>query len=264
MLISEQHRQSLNSLFHILRIRSGIPGTDGSRKAEQILAYLEVIESCVRKLSAKRTLVLIDSAAGNCYLSFLVYHYFNILCKREIIIHCIDSNKRLMENCGEIAASLGFSNMIFHSGDILETVDIKNADISYSLHACDTATDKALYLGLKLQSKWILSVGCCQHSIRKKFKNSAVKGVTRYKSCKDQLVYLVADTMRAHLVGAHGYKADIFEFTSSRNTDKNKMIRARKTNQFNLSKALLSEYKHLQSSFGVQPYLAKLLERRTK
>ncbi|ADK79899.1 methyltransferase [Sediminispirochaeta smaragdinae] len=261
MLITVEQKKSLESLFHVIRVKNIQPGSKGTEKVEQILAYLEVIDSCVGKISKKRELVFIDSAAGNCYLSFLVYHYYKTLCDRQVMIHCIDSNNRLMKNSRDIAEQLGFLNMTFHSGDILDLPMVKHVDIAYSLHACDTATDKALWLGIELDARYILSVACCQHTIRKKFKNNAIKGVTRYKAFKEQLLYLVADTMRAHLVGMCGYKTDIFEFTSTRNTDKNIMIRATKMGCCQNSDSLKSEYAKLRQGFGFEPFLAKLIQK---
>lgn len=85
----------------------------------QNLSYLDVIDSQVCKLSKKRKLIFIDSAAGNCYLSFLVYHYYKNICQRNIEIHCIDINKSLINNSSEIALSLDYTGMHFHTCDIL-------------------------------------------------------------------------------------------------------------------------------------------------
>jgi hypothetical protein len=244
----------------VIRVRSARPGAGGTEKVEQILAYLQIIDSRVRKLSAKRELVFVDSAAGNCYVSFLAYYYYHVLCDRRITIHCIDSNRRLVERSSHVARSLGFDRIHFHSGDILDLPDIGAVDVAYSLHACDTATDKALYLGLKLGAPCILSVSCCQHTIRKRFRNHAVKGVTRYKALKDRLLSLVADTMRAHLIAAQGYKVDVFEFTSTRNTEKNVMLRAVRCGQQRRG-ALEEEYEKLRAGFGTEPALAGLIGR---
>ncbi len=263
MLIDGDQKHSLHSLFHLIRLRGTHPGSGNSEKVEQILAYLEVIHAQVRKTSSKRKLVFIDCAAGNSYLSFLTYHFYNNLQNRGITIHCIDNNERLVEKSKGIARTLGFDGMHFHAGDILELPDLPRVDVAYSLHACDSATDKALFVGLKVQARCILSVSCCQHSVRKSFKNNAVKGVTRYKAFKDRLVYMVADTMRAHLIATFGYKVDVFEFTSARCTDKNTMIRARRSCTHG-SRQLIDEYENLRLGFNVEPELARLVRHRSK
>jgi len=263
MLIDRNQTKTLHTLFHIIKLRKSNAGMsdDQKTKIEQILSYLEVIDAQVRKLSKKRKLVFVDSAAGNCYLSFLVYHYYRNLCGREIEIHCIDINGGLMDNSREIAASLEYGGMHFHTCDILEFAPGNlpgPADVAYSLHACDTATDKALYLGVKLGARSILSVSCCQHSLGKSFRNNALKGVTRYKSFKSRLLYIIADTMRAHLLEMEGYKVDIFDFTSTRYTDKNVMIRAKKGGR-KFTGALEDEYRTLYHGFNIRPELERLL-----
>lgn len=258
MLLSKTDSDSLESLFHVINLRNPRPGSDHAVKVQQILAYLEVVDAHVRTLSETRRLVFIDAGAGNAYLSFLLYHYYAVIREREISILCVDTNQRLMEKASATARHLGFAGMTFHTGDILETPPVSTVDLVYSLHACDTATDKMLYLGIKQSARCILSVACCQHTIRKRMTNRAVRGVTRYKAFKDRLVYMVADTMRGHLVAMHGYKVDVFEFTSSRNTDKNVMLRARRDNSRSTT-AVATEYEGLRKGFGVEPELARLL-----
>lgn len=261
MLINKDDAKSLELLFKKIKLRKSVYTAEDDQevKIKQILSYLEVIDAQIRKMSKKRKLVILDSAAGNCYLSFLVYHYYSVIGKRDIEIHCIDINKRLMDNSREIAQSLSFRDMHFHSSDILEFSMKGEVDLSYSLHACDSATDKALYLGIRMNARCILSVSCCQHSLNKVFRNQALKGVSRYKSFKTRLLYIISDTMRAHLLEMSGYKVDIFDFTSSRNTDKNVMIRARKGN-FKSNPQIQDEYRSLFRGFNIKPELEGFLQ----
>lgn len=259
-MVNKENAEQLNSLFHLIKLKRGrtSEGEGYTTKIEQIVAYLDVIESQMNKLSKKNKLVLVDSGAGNCYLSFLVYYYFKNIMDRDIEIHCIDSNKKLMNNCKRIAESLDFDEIYFYSCDITEFSLDKNANVTYSLHACDNATDKALYLGLKLNAQVIFGVSCCQHSLAKNFKSKPIKGVTRYKAFKNRLLYIVADTMRAHLLTLNGYKVDIFDFTSTKNTDKNIMIRAIRQPGGN-KKKIQEEYDNLHDSFNIKPMLEDLI-----
>ncbi|MBF9018826.1 MULTISPECIES: hypothetical protein [unclassified Oceanispirochaeta] len=52
---------------------------------------------------------------------------------------------------------------------------------------------------------------------------------------------MVADTLRAHLLEMKGYRVDIFDFVSSRYTDKNVMIRAKKNGR-SVPESLLEDY----------------------
>ena len=256
MLLDRAQKEELNIFLNTIRLKNS--GIDRSCKINQILAYLEVIHSLIRKLSYKRELVFIDSGAGNCYLSFLVYYYYTKIDKRKITIHCIDMNEKLMVSCRERAEKNNFKNMFFHSSLISEFQYNYQPDIVYSLHACDTATDQALYLGLRLKSRNILSVSCCQHTVKKSLRNIPYKGISRHNVFKDRIIYMLADSMRALLLESCGYKTDIIEFVSSRYTDKNVMIRA-KMSGVRSRDTVLEEYRDIKRSFSAAPVLENYL-----
>ena len=229
MLIDRKIREELNDLFHVLKLqgRSSVQSLDKIVKIEQVIGYLELVHAEVRKISNKRKVILIDCAAGNCYLSYLIYHYYNKIESRPMEIHCIDNNKNLMQKNSVLAQKLGFDNMFFYACDINDFSIDKNVDIVYSLHACDTATDKTMYLGVRLNAKIIFSVACCQKTLT--IKSKSLKSVIRHKAFRDKTLMMIADSLRALLLENSGYRVDIFDFVSSRYTDKNTMVRAVKS-----------------------------------
>ncbi len=229
--------------------------SDKARKVEQIIAFLEVIHSQVRKYSKKRELVFVDSGAGNCYLSFMVYYYYTYVVQRPVRIHCIDINEALMNKNRNLAERFGFERMHFHTADIEQYTHCGPIDVAYSLHACDVATDKAMFLGLKNNAKHILSVSCCQHSVKNKMQSyENTKGLTKHSVIKDRLLYVVLDSMRALLLEMQSYDVDVIEFVSSRATDKNLMVRAHKK-QLVESEAIYSQYRRLRNAYNLRPYL---------
>lgn len=233
---------------------------DKAKKIEQIVAYLEVIHSQVRQYSPKRQITFIDSGAGNCYLSFIAYYFYSQIIKRPIKIHCVDINIQLMDKNREVAKKLGFSCMQFYAEDI-ENFEYKGGSVElvYSLHACDTATDKTMYLGIRTNAKHILSVSCCQHTIKKQFKsNDAISAITRHPVYKDKLTYMIGDSLRSLLLEMQGYKVDVIEFVSARSTDKNILVRAKKR-QINSISNLRAKYECLQTTFGITPHLENYL-----
>jgi hypothetical protein len=233
--------------------------SDKIRKVEQIIAFLEVIHSQVRKYSNKRELVFVDSGAGNCYLSFIVYYYYTYVVKRPVRIHCIDINEALMNKNRDFAKALGFERIHFYTADIEQYRHDGPIDVAYSLHACDVATDKAMLLGLKHNAKHILSVSCCQHSVKNKMQSyMSTKGLTKHRVIKDRLLYIVLDSMRAMLLEMQSYDVDVIEFVSSRATDKNLMIRAHKK-QLVDADVIYSQYRRLRSAYNLRPYLEEKL-----
>lgn len=259
MLINRLNREALSDLFQVIKLqsRNTYISKDNEVKIEQIIAYLEVMHAELRRLSKKRPVVIIDSGAGNCYLSYLVYYFYQHIEQRPVIIHCIDNNERLMRQNEELARRLNFTNMQFHACDI-EAFEVKgNVDMVYSLHACDTATDKSIHLGVRSQAGIILSVSCCQHSLS--LKSDSLKAVLRHKAFRDKTLMMVADSMRALLLEQLGYKVGIFDFVSSRYTEKNTMVRARRT-EFRQQLNIGAEYEKLQNEFGMRPYLETLVK----
>ena len=234
MLINKEIREELNELFYLLKLqdKNKKSSLDKQVKIEQVIAYLEIIHAELRKTSKKRTLVFVDSGAGNCYLSFLVNYFYTRIEQRKIRIHCIDYNKKLMNRNEALAREMGFTNMVFHPMDIADFTCEEKIDLVYSLHACDTATDKTMYLGIKNEAKLILSVACCQHSIDMKAKT--LKVVVRYKAFRDKMLMMISDTY------------------------KNSMIRAKRTG-FKKQFDAAAEYASLSGEFKMKPYLEALL-----
>ncbi len=255
--------QFFDLILHGQSRHKGKEAPDRACKRNQILDYIEIIDAHIRKLSRKRTLTFIDFAAGNCYLSFLTAWYYNNVDKRPVEIFCIDRDERLLDNCSRKAVRMGFNNMEFHGCDILDFSYTGKVDISFSLHACDTATDKAIYQGLRLASPCILSVSCCQHSLKKQFKTREEAGWSGFRAMKDRLLYMTADTMRGRLLEMEQYNVDLFDFTSSRNTDKNLMIRARREGSSGNSDTARLRYDALKKEFSIEPELACLMKSKT-
>jgi hypothetical protein len=233
---------------------------DKRKKTEQILAFVEEIGTAVHKYSTKRELLFIDSGAGSSALSFFLYHYYTVLKQRPIRINCIDANATLMKKAAATAQNLGFSQMRFQSGDIRDFEDRGRPDVVYALHACDTATDKAIALGVQSAARNILTVSCCQHSFRRSIKGSeAVQPLMCHQIFRDKMTYMVADTMRALLLEMVGYKTAVVEFVSSRATDKNVMLRAQRTN-LPPSSQTIEKYLDLRRAYGTAPCVEVYLE----
>jgi hypothetical protein len=260
MLFGLSEKTALDAFFKRLKLQNGNnkAGKDKAAKIGQILAYLEIIHAQLRQYSKKRELVCIESGAGNAYLSFLVYYFYTEIKRQPITVHCLDTNGALVDKARRRATELGFAGMRFHACDIAEFDLPGHVDLVYSLHACDTATDKTLHLGIRHKATCILSVACCQHTLRRRLKGQPCASMARHRVFKDRIVYMVGDTLRALLLEIHGYRADILEFVSSRHTDKNIMLRARK-NHIRDSGQLWDEYTRMRDAFHVKPLLEEYL-----
>ncbi|GAB7087915.1 methyltransferase [Marinifilum fragile] len=259
MLLNKNTREQLNDLFYIIRLqdRYGNASLDKKVKIEQVLAFLEIMHADIKKISKKKKLVFIDSAAGNCYLSFLIYFFYQKIDERDIEIHCVDINERLMAENRELAKRMNFDRMHFHANDISQFTFDGNVDAVYSLHACDTATDKTMHLAIRNNARFIFSVACCQHSIT--MRSKTFKSVIRHKAFRDKTIMMISDSLRAMLLELMGFKVSIFDFVSSRFTEKNTMLRATRTD-FRKTFDIADEYKKVSEEFKMKPYLEELLK----
>lgn len=223
---------------------------------EQIIAFIEILHSEVRRTSKKKKLVFIDCAAGNCYLSYLLYHFYNNMENREIEIHCIDNDDSLIANNKEMAQRLNFNGMYFHFCNIKDFKYDTAATIVYTMQGLGTDTDETMYLGIKQSAQIILSVACNQDN--QNIEQDKFQTIFRHDSFKNRILNMITDSLRALILEKKDFRVDIFDFVSSRFTDKNIIIRAVKRN-FKKQIDANEEYKKISKMYGIKPYLAELL-----
>jgi len=230
-------------------------------KHQQVLDYYTAIKSIVKKLSTKRTLYLYDCSCGKSYLSF----YLNHLLKRDgfnnVSFVCIDSNKEIIERCKQAASKMEVTNMVFYDANIIDFKFREPPDIVYSLHACDSATDQTIYKGIIENARYILSVSCCQHTMRNQMKKHPLSMVTRHQPYKERLIDMVSDSLRALILESFGYRVIAYEFVATAYTPKNVMLKCEKIQQ--TSEKIQSarvEYEKLSKLFNIHPMLKTYLQ----
>jgi hypothetical protein len=231
-------------------------------KHQQVITYCAQIISIINKLSSKRDIVMLDCGCGKSYLSFILYAYCSMVLKRKIKIIGIDTNAyaSVIDKCKDSAEKLGFKNMYFDDVSITDFQTNSKIDIVYSLHACDTATDQTIALGIKHKAKYIFSVSCCQHTSRNKISGHPLTAVSRYQPYKERLADMISDSMRALLLESNDYGVRIFEFTSQKHTPKNIMLRAVRNQVKKKEKDIASiNYNNLTKMFKFRPVLERLI-----
>ena len=135
----------------------------------------------------------------------------------------------LVDSCNEIAQACGFENLHFRTGSI-DTAELPKVDMLIALHACDTATDQAIYRGITAGAQIILCAPCCHKQIRKQVHpDNALRAITGFGILEERQAEIVTDTIRALILRAFGYKTNVFEFISTEHTPKNLLISAIKT-----------------------------------
>ncbi|ENY8694056.1 TPA: SAM-dependent methyltransferase [Clostridioides difficile] len=230
---------------------------DKIRKYNQIDHFVELIDSILKEIKDKDCITILDCACGKSYLSFVLNFYIKEVLKKNCYFIGIDYSDVVIEASKNMAKNLGYKNMSFIKEDLTNYTPNRDVDLVISLHACDTATDMAIGLGIRAKSEAIVVVPCCHKELLGQYRYEAMEPILKHGVFKARFADLITDGLRTLLLEGNGYDASVVEYISPLDTPKNLMIRAIKT-KTNNDKAL-KEYKELKSQFGVEPTLEKLI-----
>ncbi|MCI8409860.1 MAG: SAM-dependent methyltransferase [Lachnospiraceae bacterium] len=229
-------------------------------KFKQINRFLEFIEDILPNLPKNREITILDFGCGKSYLTFAIYYYLHEMKKYSIQIIGLDLKKEVIRNCNELSQKYGYEKLIFLEGDIASYNEMEKVDMVVTLHACDTATDYALYKAIKWDASVILSVPCCQHELNKQIKNKELSSLFSYGVIKERTAALFTDALRANLLESMGYKTQILEFIDMEHTPKNLLIRAVKTKKQTNKQEKWQEYLNMEQYLGCSLTLGNLLK----
>lgn len=195
-------------------------------KWKQINKFVEIIGGLVDKssLKDKKEISLIDMGSGKGYLTFAVYDFFKNTRGIDIQVTGVDTKRELVGLCNDIAKASDFEHLKFVHGSIGEYA-FESVDILIALHACDTATDDAIFKGIKANADLIIVAPCCHQEIRPQIKPpEMLKNVLKHGTMLERTAETITDGLRAMLLEKNGYSTKLFEFVSIEHTPKNNLI----------------------------------------
>ena len=229
-------------------------------KFKQINRFIECVDDALKDEKSE-SLEIIDFGCGKSYLTFVLYYYMTVIQKRKVHITGLDLKKDVIEKCKKIADKYGYSNLEFLCGDIKDYKPSKSPNMVMTLHACDTATDFALYNAIRWDSKYIFSVPCCQHELNQNISLNNFKIMGDYGLIKERFCALATDALRSKILEYQGYKVDILEFIDMDNSPKNILIRAQKKKSVNeyKKKTIKKEIDEFSNCIGCELTLKRLL-----
>lgn len=228
-------------------------------KYRQINKFLQFIDEAITKANLS-SVNIVDFGCGKSYLTFVVYYYLNFVKGISATMTGLDLKEDVITKCQQTAKRYGYDKLSFKVGDVAVYESDKPVDMVITLHACDTATDYAIYHAIRWNTKIIISVPCCQHELNAQIESEDFNILTRYGLLKERIAAIMTDAIRANLLEYSGYKTQILEFIDFTHTPKNLLIRAVKSN---ISKEhrekLLSEVEALINEYHLDPTLYRLL-----
>lgn len=210
--------------------------------------------------------------SGKGYLTFALYDYLHSVLKLETEVVGVEYRQDMVDLCNQVAVKSAFDRLNFVQGTI-EDHNAEHVNLLIALHACDTATDDAIFKGIKANAELIVVAPCCHKQIRREIEQNKVKNdvsfLTKYGIFLERQAEMVTDGIRALILEYFGYKTKVFEFISDAHTPKNVLVVGVKKSLKSLvgspkieeQKAILEKIKASKEYFGIgYHHLEKLLE----
>lgn len=211
----------------------GITTDKGEIRAEhrdkwrQINKFVEILSGLVETspLKDKRNLKIVDMGSGKGYLTFAAYDCLsNVRGTRSIEMIGVEMRPELADLCNDIAKAGSFDGLKFVQGRIVD-FDLSDINILIALHACDTATDDALYKGIRANASIIIAAPCCHKEVRRQIKAPEfLEGVLKHGILMERTAESITDGLRSLLLERESYKTKMVEFVPTEHTPKNNLL----------------------------------------
>jgi SAM-dependent methyltransferase len=229
----------------------GRPRTQMGNKYRQVHHFIEALAPILKGTNPGDTLHIVDMGCGKGYLTFALQQFLQENGLHPVTVG-VEKRGSLVQSANEIARELGDSAVRFIQGEIND-VDVKPIDILIALHACDTATDDAIYRAIQEECRWIVVSPCCQHELRPQIAAPAgLEPLFRHGIQVDRMTETVTDTLRCLYLEAWGYQTRIQEFVGTEHTAKNLLIVASRTGKPGPRLDLINRALEFQHRFGIK------------
>ncbi len=207
--------------------KNGKVKNDKIRKYNQIDHFVELLDPLLRELAAVTdTIHVIDMGCGKSYLDFVLNYYIKEVLGKRCHFTGLDINPVVIKDSKQMAKQLNYGNMKFIETDIGNFLPERRYDLLLTLHACDTATDKALSFGIANEVRAMVCVPCCHKEMNSRYHMDGYEDILKYGVLKARIADSLTDGMRGMYLEAMGYDVSMVEYISPLDTPKNLMMKA--------------------------------------
>lgn len=252
----------------------GLLHRDATMPPPQVSKYLQLNHMLwlmgppLRELMERfEVLNIIDAGCGGSYLTGALAWCFRNAWDQPARILGVDINAELVEECRRRTKITGLEDVLRYEAADLHAFDETQAWTSafgdgvdkthavISLHACDTATDDAIALGIRQKAELITVAPCCQAELARGWKeldqrdvDGAFRPIWQTPQLRRTSAAHITDTFRMLLLRAAGYETRVVEFVPSEHTPKNTLIRAMRRRE--RDDEAVEEYRELRRATG--------------
>lgn len=243
---------------------------DSTRKFLQINHMLQLLQPSLKDLAKRhRVINILDAGCGSSFLTFLLAWYLREVLKHPHVIIGIDHNPTLIERCRQRAAQIGWGDSLFFLASPLDAdcwerayrfsqtlpsaEPLPRPHLVAALHACDTATDQAASLGIKLKADVMALAPCCHAELAAAWKSlqlpeHPLAPVFRTPHLRREVAAQMTDALRLSLIKSRGYEVTATEFIPAEHSPKNRLILAERRGSY--WKPAWLEYQRLRGTLG--------------
>ena len=225
-----------------------------ARKWKQINKFLEILDAALSAspLAAQQRIEVLDFGSGKGYLTFALHDHLRHALGRDAQVIGVELRQDLVELCNGIVDRLGLQGLRFEHGDVASTAP-RPVDVMIALHACDTATDHAIHMGIRGGAALICCAPCCHKELRPQLlQPHPLRSILRLGVHLGKEAEMLTDSLRALLLDACGYDTQVIEFVSLEHTAKNKMVLAVKRSQPAPKDKLLAQVQEVKDFYGIR------------
>ncbi|HEY4186900.1 MAG TPA: SAM-dependent methyltransferase [Polyangia bacterium] len=248
--------------LHLLT-RDGQLNADARRKLKQIRHLVGLLRPSLDLAYAETAApVVVDCGAGKSYLGFLLSALVVGPAGRGEL-YAIESRAELAAAAADRARRFGHDRFHFVGGAIAGAELPERIQVLTALHACDTATDDALALGIARGADSIAVVPCCQAEVARQLgeggaaRAPADQALVAHPLHRREMGSHLTNVVRGLCLEACGYKVTVTELVGWEHAVKNEILLARKV--FRPERGLGGTLATLLDRWKIEPALVRSL-----